>query len=250
MGTRKAFTLVELLVVIGIISVLISILLPALNKARESAIAVQCLSNQRQTMLAIRMYCDEQVGFNKLITAYCWKKTGAGWGQVGHTLWTQRVITDGHYLPSYAAARCPAWTQMRYAGETGSDYDKDIWIAYGLRTHVWFPGSSGDKEYAARNGYTVTGPASEWPVGGDTVAIASSNTTLAPYPFQSQDLSGWGQGLHLRHHHAANLFYADGHAGPVTYKELQHLPGIHGNFSIRVFDEDGKKLPDAYPPLP
>jgi prepilin-type N-terminal cleavage/methylation domain-containing protein len=60
--TRQGFTLVELLVVIGIIALLISILMPSLAKARTQARTTQCLSNVRNIVTAFTMYTNNHKG--------------------------------------------------------------------------------------------------------------------------------------------------------------------------------------------
>ena len=72
MQKRQAFTLIELLVVISIISLLISILLPALASARKSAQGVQCQSNMRQVGLVFFTYTNDYkdvVPYHKNITS-------------------------------------------------------------------------------------------------------------------------------------------------------------------------------------
>jgi len=61
--SKRAFTLVELLVVIGIIAVLIGVLLPALAKAQRTARMTSCLSNQHQLVLALLMYCQDNQSY-------------------------------------------------------------------------------------------------------------------------------------------------------------------------------------------
>src|ERR1035437_5358473 len=85
---RKAFTLVELLVVIGIIAILIAMLLPALSKAREAATSVVCCSNLRQCGIAIRAYVQDNNSRFPFLSNY---------GD-GHDDWQPQIEVGKYYI--------------------------------------------------------------------------------------------------------------------------------------------------------
>ena len=58
-NSQRGFTLIELLVVIAIIAILAAILFPVFSKAREKARQTKCLSNQKQIVLAIMMWSQD-----------------------------------------------------------------------------------------------------------------------------------------------------------------------------------------------
>lgn len=118
---RKAFTLVELMVVIAVIGILIGLALPAIHMAREAARATQCASNLRQFGVGMTAMTTGPSG------AYCsgnfdWEQDGA----VDAVGWVADMVEAG-YLPSQM--RCPSnaapltatYNQLLTGAETGGD---------------------------------------------------------------------------------------------------------------------------------
>jgi prepilin-type N-terminal cleavage/methylation domain-containing protein len=147
--TKEGFTLVELLVVIGIIAVLIAILIPALGKAREQANRAKCLSNVRQIHIAFVMYA--QANKDQVPLAY---GTHAQWNYV---IWDTRW-TGGTYL-TYG---CLYETRLIKEGEalycpTQSNED----VMYNTPTNPWVPGDRTKPDVVLRTGYGVR-PVEDW----------------------------------------------------------------------------------------
>ena len=127
---RKGFTLVELLVVVGIIAVLIAILMPALSRARDQALRVQCMSNVRNILQGILMYASE----NKNALPYTnwggnpqgtpgWLYDNPAWGSWSPSAadpdW--KYLEDGavyKYLKNRAVFKCPVHVDRVSSGAT------------------------------------------------------------------------------------------------------------------------------------
>src|SRR5947209_6470418 len=107
-GGRKGFTLVELLVVVGIIIALAGLLLPALSGAREQARRAQCLSNLRQLTAAWIGYAHDNESH------LCSADLGLSWSWCGPTTNHNAIIADG-FFPQLQLEKGVLWPYLKDA---------------------------------------------------------------------------------------------------------------------------------------
>ena len=234
-----AFTLIELLVVIAIIAILAGLLLPALAQGRRRAEGAVCLSNQRQMLIAWRLYSDEhndQIVLNNPDNQYdsrgqhlpSWSLGSHKYGNPDGTnvalLMSNRVASLGPYLRTVNIFKCPsdrsrtkladghAYPRTRsYSmnGTMGSD------VLFGSGGEVFFKMDEWNKFH--RPGWIVFMDTHEDSIGtcNSTLARDATYGTFSKYP------TG-------RHGKAGTLGFVDGHVEMKRWVDQRTLAPITG----------------------
>jgi prepilin-type processing-associated H-X9-DG protein len=246
---NRAFTLVELLVVISSIALLLALLMPALAAARSQAQGLACRSNVRQLLLANIGYATEHDGFYVAAARDMWDNAGRRrWHGVRRTLDEPFDASKGPlagYLADGRIRECP----VRVAFVKGPDWNTSFEQGCGgygynmtyLGSRLWDAGLSGpqafQQAYARSTRTTEVARPQETLMFADA-AMANDGTSLIEYSFAEPPFAVFGghvmtefrmsPSIHFRHGDTANTGWADGHAGsqPMADVDVTNIYGV------------------------
>lgn len=225
--TRNGFTLVELLVVIGIIAVLISVLLPSLSKARQQAANVKCLSNLRQLAQSTFAYLAENRGAYP-IAYWDYDDNGmidAQWDFITETNSSgAKVQRPGPLFGGKggtAIVLCPLYEPSKTNGDDYTGYNYNTSYIGGR-----YVAGGSDFHPSARAG-KIRNAAHTALFGDGGYGLYTNRYMRAPFRWQGDqsDQTTLAAGAQsFRHRGATNVAFADGHADTVFIKPEERFP--------------------------
>jgi len=188
---RRAFTLLELLVVIAIIAILAALLLPVLSAAKQRAKATGCLNNMKQIILATKLYLDD----NRGAMVPLWVEQGAtnwpNWTfdpatfiiqKPTYLWWPDKFRVDG-LIPSQQVFSCPTLIQPATAAH-GQSFSTNYTLGIGLNYPEY-----GRVEPAAGNVDPVYASANEGQVSSPDKSIVFADAGFITNP--DDDYDSW-----------------------------------------------------------
>jgi prepilin-type N-terminal cleavage/methylation domain-containing protein/prepilin-type processing-associated H-X9-DG protein len=210
MSRRNAFTLIELLVVIAVIAVLMAILMPALNRAREQGKRTACLNNLRQLMTGWILYADDYN--DKVVPANTGLSTGA-WVRWPGTNATQQQQLDGiragllfTFCPEVKLYKCPTGVRGEFVTYAITD---------AMNGYDGIPGTKENNLMVYRRMQIKR--ADERIVFLDEGRLSPNSWTLW------YDQERWWDQITARHGDGTNFGFADGHSEYWKWKDPRTL---------------------------